>query len=840
MYLSRVTVTGFKSFAGKTVIDLERGITAIVGPNGSGKSNLADAVRWALGEQGKNRLRLEGGREEVVFAGNDTKPRASYAEVVLLFDNEDGAFPLDLTQVEIARRMYRSGETDYRLAGRSVRLSDIQSLLAQAGVGANTYAVIGQGMIDNMLMSTPAERKLLFDEAAGIRGPELGREAALRRLNATAANLTRLRDIAGELAPRLGSLETTVGAAGERERLEAEVAALRAAVSAAAYAHWNSAAAAAASGLEGAAQGAHNLRHERHALEQAGRRAERAEAQAAQRLVRLQSHLSALEQSRDRSAAALHEAQSAVSAAVRDAEMAKQASSRLTHAATELAEAQERLTDLRAELAGNAEATARARAAVDAAGKSVAAAQAALIAVRKDAGSDARDAYLHNALHILKTLAAGLGTPQLDHSQVKLLVHKAGRLLSHATRISSDGLAAELGTSQKRLEAAMTKRDTAVEHQTNLAIAGSSLEIDLAYQLSQVERLEARLGELKSELTPLKRAAESLPRLRTREAQAAAKLQSDTAALDAERAQLPNLSDQSAAIAEGSRRLADLERIKTQLQTLAESQSALRTARTTAARELAAVTRQAIAWGISPEAAPATATGPDQPQFQSASLPDLTDRLARAEALLEARTQVYQEQLAQYQEVTARDAELAAQIADLERAESDLLTLVSRLDATIKTRFHDNFSRLAEQFSAYFTRLFEGGNASLELTESEDGTYGINIKASPKGKRLATIAALSGGERALAGVALIAAIMKVNPSPFVVLDEIDAALDEANSGRLATILGELEQFSQLIVITHNRQTMQAAKTLFGVTMGEHHTSHLISMRLEQATRLAAR
>src|SRR4051812_34088809 len=179
--LLSVRLQGFKSFAERTQVEFGPGITAVVGPNGSGKSNLADAIRWALGEQGKSRLRL-GERDEVVFAGSDRRARASFAEVILLFDNEDGAFPLDLTEVEIARRMYRMGETDYRLAGRSVRLTDIQALLAGAGVGAGTYAVIGQGMIDSILMSSPAERKLLFDEAAGIRGPELGREAALRKL----------------------------------------------------------------------------------------------------------------------------------------------------------------------------------------------------------------------------------------------------------------------------------------------------------------------------------------------------------------------------------------------------------------------------------------------------------------------------------------------------------------------------------------------------------------------------------------------------------------------------------------------------------------------------------
>ena len=127
MYLRRVQITGFKSFADKTMLELEPGITAVVGPNGSGKSNLADAVRWALGEQSRGRLRLSD-REEVIFAGTTKRAKASFAEVVLVFNNDDGTFPLDLTEIEISRRLYRSGDGEYRLAGRSVRLGDIQSL----------------------------------------------------------------------------------------------------------------------------------------------------------------------------------------------------------------------------------------------------------------------------------------------------------------------------------------------------------------------------------------------------------------------------------------------------------------------------------------------------------------------------------------------------------------------------------------------------------------------------------------------------------------------------------------------------------------------------------------
>ncbi len=827
MFLRRVTITGFKSFATKTVLDLDHGITGVVGPNGSGKSNLADAIRWALGEQGKGRLRLSE-RDEVVFAGTDQRARASFAEVVLLFDNEGGAFPLDLTEVEISRRLYRSGEADYRLAGKSVRLSDIQALLAQAGVGAGTYAVIGQGMIDSILMSSPAERKALFDEAAGIRGPELGREAALRKLTATAANLTRLRDLSAELAPRLTALSSAVAAEDEQRQLEVRIKELRAAVVAAEHAHWADAHDQATERLAAIARTGHQLSHSLRHLDQDRTRREHLEAKALQRREQLAAELTGLEHSRDQAATELADRRTAVAEANRLVQAAKRLAAQLETANTELTTATTVERDMRAELAANAEGFVRASKAVDRSSREVAAAQAALVAIRNGTGDGARDQYLDHALQLLKTLAIGLGTPELTTDQIRLIVHKAGRLLSHATRSGAAELLAELKAAQKHLESAMTKRETAVEHQTNISITGRSLEIDLAHQEGEVKRLITARDQIAAEIVSLADADAHLTELQAAESQAAAALRTFTTQLEAQRAELAKLNSTTGPGASSSL-IARLERTKAAQKALHIEAVAARTELAAAKTGLAAAATRAAGWDIKP-----TTSSNHQ------NVAALTDQLTRAEALLEAKIQSRHDQIEQYHEATERSTELAAQITDLETAEADLRQLVSELDTLIRARFKENFQALAEQFSTYFGRLFEGGTASLDLTEAEDGTYGVNIKASPKGKRLSSIAALSGGERALAGVALVAAIMRVNPSPFVVLDEVDAALDEANSGRLAAILTELQEYSQLIVITHNRQTMKSAKVLFGVTMNEHHASHLISMRLEQATALAAR
>lgn len=830
MFLRRVTITGFKSFANKTVIELEHGITGVVGPNGSGKSNIADAIRWALGEQRGSRLRLEG-RDEVVFAGSDKRPRASFAEVILVFNNEDGAFAYDFTEVEISRRLYRSGETDYQLGGRSVRLSDIQALLAKAGVGAGTYAVIGQGMIDSILMSSPAERKLLFEDAAGTRSAEIGREAAIRKLTATANNLVRLRDISAELAPRVGALKYTENAAQEREELEAKVMQLRTDMVRAEQSHFQAEVEECTLSLDQLKARAHHQRHSYTALLYHWKRYQIIQVRAEVYRDTMQQELADLELRRDGAAAEVAAVQIDIAAVNREVSIACEHRLRLEAINAEIIVAEASLADMHAQLSSNTDAGSRALKAVEKLSREVATAQSALVAVREGTGDIARDQYVNHALQILKTLAIGLGTPDCTDNQIRLLVHKAGRLLSHAGRSGTAELVAELKSAQKQLEGAMTKRDIAVEHQTNVSITGRSLEIDLGHQEVEIFRINSRRDELAQTLEHSAGSAARLAKLAVAEHAAARSLEVATISLDGERATLANLPIGAHAIEVGSRLLSELEKVTSTRIDITKIQAQVSVKQTEAKFNFDTAVHRAAKWKLS---STALISGPQLP------LAVLSDQLARAETLLEVKQQMFESQITEYEQVTLRQIDLSSQISDLEAAEVDLRTLVTELDARIRSRFKENFQALAEQFGIYFERLFPGGNASLELSETEGAGYGITIKASPAGKRLTSIAALSGGERAMAGVALVAAIMQVNPSPFVVLDEIDAALDEANSGRLADILVELQQHSQLIVITHNRQTMRAAKVLFGVTMNEHHISHLISMRLERATELAAR
>ncbi len=221
-FLKTLQLHGYKTFASRTEFVFDAGITAIVGPNGSGKSNIADGLRWVLGEQSYTALR--GKRtEDMIFSGSEQRARLGMAYVSLTFDNSTGWLPIAFNEVEIARRAYRSGENEYFLNGNRVRLRDISELLGSSGLSERTYSIIGQGLIDQALSQRPEERRKLFEEAAGITVHQAKREQARQKLEEARANLTRARDIISELAPRLRYLKGQARRAQEYQQIRADL-----------------------------------------------------------------------------------------------------------------------------------------------------------------------------------------------------------------------------------------------------------------------------------------------------------------------------------------------------------------------------------------------------------------------------------------------------------------------------------------------------------------------------------------------------------------------------------------------------------------------------------------
>ena len=224
MYLKSIEIQGFKSFANKILFEFHNGITGIVGPNGSGKSNVADAVRWVLGEQRAKQLR-GGSMQDVIFAGTEIRKPQGFAYVAITLDNSDHQLAIDYDEVTVSRRLYRSGESEYKINGSTCRLKDISELFYDTGIGKEGYSIIGQGQIDKILSGKPEERRELFDEAAGIVKFKRRKAIAQKKLEDEKQNLVRVSDILSELEKQVGPLarqsETAKKYLALREELKA-------------------------------------------------------------------------------------------------------------------------------------------------------------------------------------------------------------------------------------------------------------------------------------------------------------------------------------------------------------------------------------------------------------------------------------------------------------------------------------------------------------------------------------------------------------------------------------------------------------------------------------------
>ena len=218
MFLRQIQIRGFKSFADKTVLEFIPGVSVIVGPNGSGKSNLVDAISWALGEQGARALR-GGHMADVIFAGTPSRPALGMAEVKLVIDNSAGKIPVPMSEIEVSRTIFRSGESEYRINGQVVRLLDVQELLSETGIGRALHTVVGQGQLEEVLLARPEERRKYIEEAAGIAKHRRRKERAERKLSGLDQDLLRLQDVLAELRRQLKPLQQQAEMAKKHETL---------------------------------------------------------------------------------------------------------------------------------------------------------------------------------------------------------------------------------------------------------------------------------------------------------------------------------------------------------------------------------------------------------------------------------------------------------------------------------------------------------------------------------------------------------------------------------------------------------------------------------------------
>jgi chromosome segregation ATPase len=795
VHLSSITIKGFKSFPERTRLEFAPGVSVIVGPNGCGKSNITDAVLWALGEQSP--LAVRGSTmQDMIFAGGDGESPRRHAEVEVVLSSEHPASdpagadasaeqPAGFSEISVRRRLDRNGEGEYRLNGARCRLVDVIEALSDANLGHEMHSVISQGRVEEIVHSRPRERRLLVEEAAGLGKHRKRRRRAQLKLERTQDNLDRALDVEREARSRLRPLKRQAQAADIHARLEREGAELRGRLLASElYAHHAE--------LGGAERAAGQAREGRQAVEA--------------ELAKLAARRTEIEESlaqRDRE---------------RTAEWGRLTALRAAH--ERLSVRAEALAGRRGELVGDLDRQ-----------------RAALGALAEDATSAAGDS--------ADPVGSGL-------DRIAAALDDARRALEDAKAASGDGdranevarvreAAERAAVSARRVEGLLGRRRQ------------DSLEGRIVAMTAIGERIDALL-----EVAAATRDAAG------ERATAIERRMLDRGDAEDVTAQLRECSQAEAALQ--SRLHSTGEAV-----TDAEVKAAhLRDRRDEAAAEL-----ERIGALLGREVEPATEGLGDQEREE---IERKLERLARRREALGPVNPLAERE---YAEAVEHVDQLAEQRTDLEAALADLDGLIADTDRKITSAFEATFEATQRNFEELIEHLFPGGRGRLRLVDersprlvlggesddesAEDRTdgdpaapgrvrasgsdhrspsapwedaAGVEIEVTPAGKATRKLSLLSGGEKALVALAFVFAVFLARPSPFYILDEVEAALDDANIDRFLQLVRRFSQRAQFVIVTHQKRTMDAADVLYGVSMGKGGVTKVISRRLSHADEAA--
>lgn len=731
--LKRLEIVGFKSFAKKTVLDFGNATTAIVGPNGSGKSNVAEAFRFALGEQSMKSMRGKRA-EDLIWGGSHETSRSNRASVAIVFDNSHRQFKIDFDEVSIERAVFRDGTSEYSINGSRVRLRDVAELLASANIGETGHHIISQGEADRILLATPRDRRAMLEDALGLKIFEFKKQEAARKLLKTEENIAQVHALRRELAPHLRFLESQVKKLERADSLRTELTGLAQTYFAIEDAY---------------------LAHERFTVE-------REKHNATERLAVATAELSNIEER-----------------ATTDAEGIR----RLDVVRKSEREA-ERLNSERSLLA-----------------REIGRVEGALTSAKERSARVAREPYAKVPREDLLTLATEV-KKQSEEAKTPEALHAALSQITSLITVFVNRFA--------------SPTDDLLAEEERMAYA---LENEHAELLAKDTRLAAELEEVRSTLARAREAmtahdetGRELRRHILELAQTKAHEESALALCEAREREVTYRSEA-------------LDRAKAEAGVLAG---------------MAAVSYEPLM---------------QAPEEDRHVQEERKHTLERIQIRLEEAGGTGEDIRQEYKETKDRETFLATELDDLARSAAGLQALTHDLDTELAKHFSEGLAKVNASFGEYFTLMFDGGGARLTLEEIEKDDdeseeeemndepvekerAGIEINVNLPKKKVRALMQLSGGERALTSIALIFAMSQVNPPPFLILDETDAALDEANSRRYGDMIENLAKHSQLIVITHNRETMSRAGILYGVTMGNDGVSKLLSVKFDEAVAVA--
>ncbi len=775
MYVKALELNGFKSFAKKTTLSLDAPVIAIVGPNGSGKSNIAEAMRFVLGEQSIKSMRGKRG-EDLIWNGSKAAARLGRASVSLVFDNRPTTngtrvFDMDYDEVILTREVHRDGQNEYRINGSKARLRDVFEMLASAHIGSSAHHIISQGETDRLLTASIRERREMIEDALGLRIYEYKIGESEKKLTKTGENIREAELLVKELAPRIHFLKKQMERLEKARKLRDTLSLL--------YKEY--------------------FKREEVYLLGAKNAIEESRKIPKEKLQEIEDVIDGLKKTLDESTGGSAHGEDALRME-REMRVIREKKDEFSRALGRLegmieieTEAQARRTALASDEGVSPESEVESGVLVPA-GK-----------VREFANivRGLLDEALSrgNLEEVKETLAR---VKEKIHHFVEKLEEKHsvgfGKEAAEAKRQEVEMLLASL---REQKDETAEKLRLAKEEEIRIFAEYEKIKENAELERDKLRGAEKQLFEAMSkqreilgELDVISRKAEDLDR--------------------EEREMKRELGEAGILLGREATRYEDF---------VLENEEEDRAEQTERKREIEKMKIRVEEWG---------AGGGEEVERE-------------------------------YQEVTERSEFLAREIADLKQSAETLRGIIEDLNIKLKREFDEGLKKINTKFQEFFSLIFGGGTASLalispapkkrkadddamgaeELLElgvapEESPESGLDINLSLPHKRLRGIQMLSGGERTLVSVALVFAVSQVNPPPFLVLDETDAALDEANSKKYADMLADLSKSTQLLIITHNRETMSRAQVIYGITSGVDAVSKVLSIKFEDAEGMMAR
>ena len=798
MEFKKIQLNGFKSFSEKTTFLIERGLTGIVGPNGCGKSNIVESLRWCMGETSAKSMRGSG-MEDVIFSGTSNKPSKNIAEVSINISNPEksGSFQFkEIEEIEIRRKIERDKGSRFYVNEKEVRAKDAQMFFADLSTGAHSPSIISQGRIGSLVTAKPQDRRAILEEAAGISGLHARRHEAELRLNAAENNLKRADELRRQLEKQLTSLEKQAEEATKYKNISDEIKKVEAGLYYLKIREIENEIKV-ENEINSDAEKEYSLFNEKILdLENLIKKLENElipirdnNLEVISRIQRLNLELKNLDEETERMSSEIETTKISLKTIEEDEGREKSIvidansnEKRLKEEKHELIEIDSKYYD-----------------------------------TEKQSNEDLEAA--KNKLNLEIDKVKELINAQRSNDAITVLDNCKAIIEEYANSFSKNQNIKKESTKRKER---INNIDTEIESWRNLLVNSEKMIIQLE---SRKEKLNVRLSELekKPNLNAEKKGqiSENL-RISEKEKESnETKMNNFESQLEENRSKLNEIKENSITVREkrasANATIVGLNKRKSDLIERVESELNIQE------NNLLEFSNLEMA-----EDFPDTVT---QEELLDKKKRD-RDNLGSVNLRADEETGKYKDEITKME----KDRE------DIVSAITKLKDSINELNQKGRERLLDAFDKVSRKFNEVYKKLFNGGNAKLELVDSDDPLdAGLDLLVSPPGKRLQSITLLSGGEQALTALSLIFAVFLTNPAPICVLDEVDAPLDDANVTRFCNLLEELTRITttKFIIVTHHALTMSKMDRLYGVTMPEKGISQLVSVDLQKAESLVA-